>query len=199
MKDHVEVSCFGRDHSPLVSLWPMHTGQPSQDQPCLAQAGKIAQTSKWTDWSHSLSRETARHWSSNYFDFMVKWFCTRLQRWGAPTPTSNSQTLARCPIVQLNRELASITWRHHQIPQVESSVLQDCPPPYTHQMSLTSQGHLCFWPTCYRLEVPVTLSLSSVNLLEPHTELKETFYLLGYQLIIKVHNSGIARWKRCIE
>ena len=47
---------------------------------------------------------------------------------------------------------------------------------------------LCFWPTGYRFEVPMTPSLSSVNLLVWLTELRETFYLLHYQFIIKRYN-----------
>ena len=43
----------------------------------------------------------------------------------------------------------------------------------------------------------MTPSLGSINLLEPLTELRETFYLLDYQFIIKGYNSGTARWKRC--
>ena len=39
-------------------------------------------------------------------------------------------------------------------------------------------------------------SLGSINLLEQLTELRETFYLLDYQFIIKGCNSGTARWKR---
>lgn len=35
--------------------------------------------------------------------------------------------------------------------------------------------YLCFWSTCYRLQVPVTSALGSVNLLEQLTELRETF------------------------
>ena len=31
------------------------------------------------------------------------------------------------------------------------------------------------------------------------TELRETFYLLDYQLIMKGYNSGTAKWKRLIE
>ena len=47
-----------------------------------------------------------------------------------------------------------------------------------------------------RLEVPMTLSLGSINLLEWLTELRETFYLLDYQFILKGYNSGTARCKR---
>ena len=34
------------------------------------------------------------------------------------------------------------------------------------------------------------------NLLEQLTELRETFCLVGHQVIIKEDNSGTARWKR---
>ena len=42
----------------------------------------------------------------------------------------------------------------------------------------------------------MTPSLCSINLLEWLTELRETFYLLDCQFIIKGHISGTARWKR---
>ena len=57
--------------------------------------------------------------------------------------------------------------------------------------------HLYVWLTSNPLEVPLTSFLSSINLWEPLTELRETFYLLDYWFIIKEPNSGIARWKRC--
>ena len=50
----------------------------------------------------------------------------------------------------------------------------------------------------YKLEVPTTLTLGSVDLLEQLTELREIFYLVDYQFIIKEYDSGIARWMRCI-
>ena len=40
-------------------------------------------------------------------------------------------------------------------------------------------------------------SLSSINLLEQLIELREIFYLLDYQFIIKGYNPGRPRWKRC--
>ena len=40
--------------------------------------------------------------------------------------------------------------------------------------------HLGFWPTSYRMKVPTTPILVWINLLERFTELRETFYLLGY-------------------
>ena len=44
----------------------------------------------------------------------------------------------------------------------------------------------------------MTPSLDSITLVEWLTELRETFYLLKHQDIIKGQNSGIARWKSCI-
>ena len=71
------------------------------------------------------------------------------------------------------------------------------PPP---QRPITSPGcHLCFWPTGYRLEVHMTSSFSLINLLEPLTELRETFYLLKHWFITKEYNSYTARWKRFIR
>ena len=53
--------------------------------------------------------------------------------------------------------------------------------------------YLYFWPTGYRSEVLITPTLGSINLLKGLTELRETFYLLDHQFIMK----GTARWKRC--
>ena len=98
-------------------------------------------------------------------------------------------------ILQFNPILTLSTQRQHQIPQVKGSVLQDRTSPPL-QMPVTSPDcHLCF----YRLEVPTTPSLGSINLLEWLTELRETFYLLNYQFIVKGYNSGTARWKRYIR
>ena len=49
------------------------------------------------------------------------------------------------------------------------------------------------WSTGYRLEVPVTPSLGSINLLEEPTEPGETFYLLDHSFVINGYDSGIAR------
>ena len=51
---------------------------------------------------------------------------------------------------------------------------------------------LCSWPTGYKSEFLTTSSLDLINLLEWLIELRETFYLLGYQFIIKGYNSGIS-------
>ena len=73
-------------------------------------------------------------------------------------------------------------------------VLQDCPPPLTLEPGESPGCHPCFWPTGYKLEVPMTFSLDSISLLQWLTELKETFIsLLTYK---RIHNSRIARWKK---
>ena len=65
-------------------------------------------------------------------------------------------------------------------------------------MSIINPGcRLGFWPMGYRLEIPMTPFLGSINLLEWLTELRETFYLLCPQFIIKGHSWGTARWERC--
>ena len=69
----------------------------------------------------------------------------------------------------------------------------------TLQRSVSSPEALCFWPAGYELEVPTTpSSLSLISLLEQLTELRETFYLLDHQFIIRGYNPGTARWKRSI-
>ena len=57
---------------------------------------------------------------------------------------------------------------------------------------------LCFWLTSYRSSAPTTSSMGSSNFLDQVTELRETFYSLDYQFIIKGYNSGTTRWKRCL-
>lgn len=42
-------------------------------------------------------------------------------------------------------------------------------------------------------------SLGLINLLERLTELRETYYSLGYQFIVKGYNPGTDRWKGCIK
>ena len=41
----------------------------------------------------------------------------------------------------------------------------------------------------------MTSSLGSINLLKGLTELRETFFFLDFQFIVKGYNSGTARWK----
>ena len=50
-------------------------------------------------------------------------------------------------------------------------------------------------PTRDKLEVSMTLFW--FNLLEQPTELREKCYLLDHRFMIKVYNSGTARWERC--
>lgn len=54
-----------------------------------------------------------------------------------------------------------------------------------------------FWLTGYISEVPTIFSLSLIRFLGQFTEVRNTFYLLGYPFrIIIVYNSVTARWKR---
>lgn len=55
--------------------------------------------------------------------------------------------------------------------------------------------YLYLGPNGYKSEVPRTSSMCLINLLEHLTELRETFYLLDYQFVIRVCSSGTARWK----
>lgn len=67
--------------------------------------------------------------------------------------------------------------------------------------SVTSPScHLCFSLTSYRLEVPMIPApwVNLINLLERLTELRETFYLLAYSLLLK-DVTQTARWKRFIR
>ena len=72
--------------------------------------------------------------------------------------------------------------------------------PSTSLQKLTAKlgCYLYFWPTGYKSEVPKTLILGVINLLEWLTEPRETFYLLDHWFTIKGCNSGVVKWKRCI-
>lgn len=66
-------------------------------------------------------------------------------------------------------------------------------------MLVSSPGfYLCFWPTGYKLDVPQTFLSGMISLLERLTGLKEIFYLLDHQFILKGYNSGTVRWRRYI-
>ena len=89
-------------------------------------------------------------------------------------------------------------WRWDSIPQVKGSVLTRLPPPYfRHQSQLQvvthTSGRLSVWS-----RVPVTPSLSLINLQKQLTELREILYLLDYWFILKGYNSETTRWKRCM-
>ena len=82
-------------------------------------------------------------------------------------------------------------------PKVEGSGLQDLhhpPPPKKKDKQTILQTSIL---TGYRLEVPLTPSFRSINLLEQLTVFTETSYSLDYQLIIKGCNSELTRWQRC--
>lgn len=67
----------------------------------------------------------------------------------------------------------------------------DSPHPSPLQTPVLSPDYyLCFWPTSYRSDVPMTLTLGLITLLERLMELRETFYSLYNQFIIKEYNPG---------
>ena len=71
--------------------------------------------------------------------------------------------------------------------KVQSTRLTALHPRHTHslslQMSVTSPDyhHLCFWLTSYRVEVPITLYLGSINSLQRLTKFTR-FIIKGYNL-----------------
>ena len=100
-------------------------------------------------------------------------------------PVRNCPTPTGCPTIQLNSDTTYLEIVSD--PQVKGSVPQDCPPS-------SSDATGCHLRSDHRSEIPTT----SINLLEQLSELRETFYLLDYQFIIKAYNSRTARWKRHI-
>ena len=89
---------------------------------------------------------------------------------GIPTHTipSNSQTPAEYPRICLNSDTI-----YPGIASDSTWVKDDCPT-LTSDASRRLQVYLCFRLTGYRLEVPMTSSSGSTNVLEWLTELRET-------------------------
>ena len=82
---------------------------------------------------------------------------------------------------------------------VKGSAPQDGLCPLLQTLVARPGCHLYFWPTYgYKLKVSKTLSSGSINMLERLTEFRKTVYLLDNQFVIKVYNSGPARWNSCI-
>ena len=104
---------------------------------------------------------------------------------------SNSPTPNGYPTIQLNSDTTYL--EICQIPKLRTQSHKAVP-----ILHSDTSCHRC---SDRRSEVPITPSSSFINLLkwlsQKNTELRETFYLLDYQLIIKGHNSRRARWKRC--
>ena len=96
----------------------------------------------------------------------------------------------------------SLTQCWHYLPEMGSHMtraqsLETAPEPPL-QMPIISPGcYLFFWPHCYILEVPMTPSLGSVNLLDWFTELREVFYLLDNWFIVKRYNSTHQMEEKC--
>ena len=99
-----------------------------------------------------------------------------------------------CNSTQFWHYLSGYSVRFHRL---RAQSYKTAPP--SPQMPISGTGcYQYFWPTSYKSEVPTTPSLSCINLLEWLTELRKLVYLLDHQFIVKVCNSGTARWKRCI-
>ena len=63
-------------------------------------------------------------------------------------------------------------------------------------MSVISPGYyLYFWPTGYKLEIPKSPLLGSINLLKWLTEIRRPIYSLDCWFITKGYNSETVRWK----
>lgn len=99
-------------------------------------------------------------------------------------PTGKSLTLPEYPGIQLSSDIV-YPERASDPTGYGLGYARLSPPAF--QMLVPSRGcYLCFWPTWYRSEVPMT---PSNNLLQWLTELRETLYLLGHQCVIKESNS----------
>ena len=95
-------------------------------------------------------------------------------------------------VLQFNSILILSTWRQSQIPSGKGLVPQDCS---SAQRSMASPGCcLCLWSPGIDWKFPQ--SSPRIRFLEQLIELRATFYLLDYGLIIEGYNSGTARWRR---
>lgn len=97
------------------------------------------------------------------------------------------QTILQCS-VDTNWVSYNLTHFWHQLPIVNTNPRglglspTRLPAPQLQTPIISPHCQLCFWPTEYKLEVPVT-PLSFSNLLEWLTEPKKTVYLLDYWFI----------------
>ena len=104
------------------------------------------------------------------------------------TKPSSRMTQAGCPITQLSSD--TIYLERASDPKGWGLSPTRLPPPASHKITPK-------WSPDW-IRVPGTNSLGSINLLEWVAELREIFYLLDDQFIIKEYNSGTGRWKRCL-
>ena len=109
-------------------------------------------------------------------------------------PTSNSLDTSWCPRIQLNPDTIYLGMTSDST--VQCSVLWDYPSAPLQKPVASLGCYLYFWSTDCKSEEPTAPSLSSINLLEQFTELRETFYLLNHWFIMKRCKSGTARWER---
>ena len=110
--------------------------------------------------------------------------------WRFP-PTRNNSLQHQVDVLQFNSILTVSTGRelrfHKLRAQSHKSVPAPppCPqPPHTSEASWKPGYHLRFWPTSYRLDVPMTLSLGLIKLLEWLRELMwYDYHMISYHMI----------------
>lgn len=100
-----------------------------------------------------------------------------------PSPPWSNSLPHQLGALQINSILTLSTWIYCQIPQVKSSVPQDCPQPTCANHN--SRLYLCFWLISYKSEVPASLSLDLINFPEELTELRKIVTYV-YQFILKI-------------
>ena len=109
-----------------------------------------------------------------------------------PTPRSTALDTSWVPYnsTQFWHYLPGDGVRSHRL-RAQSYKIIPLPP---LSMPITTPGcHLCFWPTGYRSELPMTSSLGSINF-----ELRKPVYSLDHWFVMKGCKSGTVRWKSCI-
>ena len=110
-------------------------------------------------------------------------FWSPIPVWGGAVPTtaSNFWTSAGYPTIQLNSDTIYLDITSDFTDWGFSPTKM-----FLISATTTNPGcHLGFWPADYRCKVPISPSLSLINLLEQLIELRETFYLLGLSLYYK--------------
>ena len=95
--------------------------------------------------------------------------------------------MPECSTSQLNSDTIYL-----ETAQVKDSALEDCPRPRPRPLPTSDASHKHFRPTCYESQLSITsCPLDAINVLEELSELRGTFYLLGYYKKIQVRNSQV--------
>ena len=107
--------------------------------------------------------------------------------WRFPPPPQNNSFQHQVDVLQFNSILTVSTGRELRSHRVRAQSHKSVPaiPPTPNPLTLQRPGyHLHFWPTSYRLDVPITPSLGLIKLLEWLRELMwYDYHMISYHMI----------------